>query len=153
MLSLPDAIGVGTAGYVTPFNVSATDAASGVSSVYCYYTLNGTSIWHNFTLTHVSGSLYNGSIPAFPVNTLITYYFVAWDNENNLVASNATGQYEYLFINPYQPAQMPWLETFGIGAGVMGVAILGIFIGVKAFAHRRKNASSKTTDSKSFIFK
>ena len=28
--------------------------------------------------------------PAFPVNTLIMYYSVAWDNENNLVALNVT---------------------------------------------------------------
>ncbi len=71
---------------------------SGILSVTLYYN-NGAP--HSTPMSHVSGDLYTGTIPAQAYNTHISYYIVAEDNSQNTATSDT---YNYTVIDDTFPS-------------------------------------------------
>jgi len=67
-------------------NATVTDAVSGVKRVSLSYTDNN-GTWTMVEMTKLEGNVWNGTIPAFPHGTNITYIITAEDNVGNLITS------------------------------------------------------------------
>ena len=80
---------------------NVTDDLSGVKQVTLNYTYtNSTGTWNGtVVMDNVEGNLYNGTIPAFPYCTNVTYIIIAEDNFNNTITTQEMGQeYRYHVI-------------------------------------------------------
>ncbi|MEM2119321.1 MAG: hypothetical protein QW840_04275, partial [Candidatus Bathyarchaeia archaeon] len=69
---------------------NVTDEGSGVKSVILNYT-TGNGTWFTQEMQPYTTDIYNGTIPAFPQGTNITYIVFAEDNADNLVCSEQLG--------------------------------------------------------------
>jgi len=74
-----------------------TDAQTGVKKVMLNYS-DGTA-WTAVDMA-LSGGLFNRSIPAFPLGTLVEYRVIAYDNADNRAESSLNS---YATIDPYLP--------------------------------------------------
>ncbi|MDH5483022.1 MAG: hypothetical protein OEY22_09115 [Candidatus Bathyarchaeota archaeon] len=63
-----------------------TDDLSGIKQVTLNYT-TGNGTWFTTTMEPYEAEIYNGTIPAFPYCTTITYIIIAEDNANNTITS------------------------------------------------------------------
>jgi hypothetical protein len=80
---------------------NVTDDLSGVKQVILNYTYtNSTGTWSETVIMgNLEGNLYNGTIPAFPYCTNVTYIIIAEDNFNNIITTEEMGQeYKYHVI-------------------------------------------------------
>ncbi|MDH7477106.1 MAG: hypothetical protein QHH17_01845 [Candidatus Bathyarchaeota archaeon] len=77
---------------------NVTDDLSGVKQVTLNYTYtNATGTWNGtVVMDNLEGNLYNGTIPALPYCTNVTYIIIAEDNFNNTITTEEMGQeYKY----------------------------------------------------------
>jgi hypothetical protein len=65
---------------------NVTDDQSGVKQVTLNYT-TGNGTWFTQTMEIYDTDIYNGTIPAFPYSTTITYVIIAEDNANNIITT------------------------------------------------------------------
>jgi len=85
---------------------NVTDDLSGVKQVILNYTYtNSTGTWNGTVIMeNLEGNLYNGTIPAFPYCTNVTYVIIAEDNLNNIITTEEMGQeYKYHVIPEFSP--------------------------------------------------
>jgi hypothetical protein len=81
-------------------NATVTDAVSGVERVALNYTAdNGT--WTISEMTNLEGDVWNGTVPAFPHGTNVTYIIIAEDKSGNTVTT------EELYGQPNQYQVLP----------------------------------------------
>lgn len=76
-------------------NATVTDDLSGIKQVVLNYT-NGNGTWTTVDMTNLGGNIWNGTIPAFPYCTNVTYVIMAEDNANNTITTAEMG-YEYQY--------------------------------------------------------
>ena len=67
-----------------------TDDQSGVQQVTLNYT-TGNGTWFTRPMDLYQRDIWNGTIPAFPYNTTITYVIIAEDNANNTITTHELG--------------------------------------------------------------
>ena len=67
-------------------NATVTDALSGVERVSLNYT-DGNGTWVTSEMTNLEGDFWNGTIPAFPHGTNVTYTIIAEDKAGNTVTT------------------------------------------------------------------
>jgi parallel beta-helix repeat protein len=82
---------------VVRINATVTDATSGVKQVLlnCTFT-NGTDTWNTvFSMTHLVGDVWNGTILAHPYGTNVTYVIIAEDNAGNIITTEQIYEYKY----------------------------------------------------------
>jgi hypothetical protein len=95
---------------------NVTDNLSGVKQVTLNYTYtNSTGTWNGTVIMdNLEGNLYNGTIPALPYCTNVTYVIIAEDNFNNTITTEEMGQeYKYHVIPEFSPQLiLPILVTF-----------------------------------------
>jgi hypothetical protein len=85
---------------------NVTDDLSRVKQVILNYTYtNSTGTWNGTVIMdNLEGNLYNGTIPAFPYCTNVTYVIIAEDNFNNTITTEEMGQeYKYHVIPEFSP--------------------------------------------------
>jgi hypothetical protein len=83
---------------------NVTDEESGVKRVTLNYT-TGNGTWFTQTMTPYQRDIWNGTIPAFPYCTNITYIIIAEDNANNTITSQDVGfTLKYHVIPEFTPA-------------------------------------------------
>jgi len=93
-------------------NATVTDALSGVKQVTLNYT-NGNGTWITAEMTNLEGDIWNGTIPAFPYCTNVTYVIIAEDNANNTITTEELEyEYQYHVIPEFQAAITLALFTF-----------------------------------------
>jgi hypothetical protein len=81
----------------------ATDVGSGIQSVVVNYSVDG-GAWMTLTLSFVSGTLYEGSIPAQVWGVQVAYYVNVTDNAGNwIVDDNSSSYYSYSIIDTTDP--------------------------------------------------
>ena len=90
----------GTLGDGVRVNATVTDASSGVEWVALNYT-DGNGIWVFSEMTNLEGNIWNGTLPAFPHGTNLTYIIIAEDKVQNPITT------EELFGNPNQYEILP----------------------------------------------
>ncbi|MEM3697123.1 MAG: hypothetical protein QXQ94_06450 [Candidatus Bathyarchaeia archaeon] len=94
---------------------NVTDDLSGVKQVTLNYTYtNATGTWNGtVVMANLEGNLYNGTIPALPYCTNVTYIIIAEDNFNNTITTQDLGQeYRYHVIPEFPPQLiLPILAT------------------------------------------
>jgi parallel beta-helix repeat protein len=86
---LPDA--------VVKINVTVTDATSGIKQVLlnCTFT-NSTDTWNTlFSMTPLTGYVWNATIPPYPYGTNVTYVIIAEDNAGNTITTEQKYGYKY----------------------------------------------------------
>jgi hypothetical protein len=113
---------------------NVTDDDSGVKQVILNYTTNN-GTWFTADMINLSGSIYNATIPAFPLDTDVTYIVMAEDNANNTITTEELG----------------WTYQYNVIPEIAYAATLVIFvvmITLAAVFARRK--ITKVTLSKSF---
>jgi len=80
-------------------NATVTDGLSGVERVSLNYT-DGNGTWMIAEMTNLEGDVWNGTIPAFPHGTNVTYIIIAEDKAGNTVTTEElyghANQYELL---------------------------------------------------------
>jgi len=92
-------------------NVTVIDDLSGVKCVILNYT-NNNRTWNIVEMTNLEGNIWNGTIPAFPYNTNITYTITAEDNFNNKITTKETGQiYYYSVVPEFSPSMILLILT------------------------------------------
>jgi WD40 repeat protein len=69
---------------------NVTDDLSGVQRVTLNFT-TGNGTWFTMLMEPYSRDIWNGTIPAFPHGTTITYIIIAEDNANNTITSQELG--------------------------------------------------------------
>jgi hypothetical protein len=79
---------------------TVTDAVSGVERVRLSYT-DGNGTWVTNEMAKLEGDVWNGTIPAFPHGTTVTYTVIAEDNAGNIVTT------EELYGQPNQYEVLP----------------------------------------------
>jgi len=84
----------------TKVNATVTDALTGVERVALNYT-DGNGTWVIAEMTNLEGDVWNGTIPAFPHGTNITYTIIAEDKAGNTVTT------EELYGHPNQYEVLP----------------------------------------------
>jgi hypothetical protein len=86
---------------IVKVNATVTDATSGIKQVLlnCTFT-NSTSTWYTvFSMTHLTGDIWNATIPAYPYGTNVTYVIIAEDNAGNTITTEQLGyEYEYQVV-------------------------------------------------------
>jgi hypothetical protein len=108
-------------------NATVTDAVSGVERVTLSYT-DGNGTWVTTEMAKLEGNIWNGTIPAFPHGTTITYTIMAEDKAGNTVTT------EELYGEPNQYEVLPELPLW---------VIVPLFVTATAFAIvARKRLSS-----------
>jgi hypothetical protein len=108
-------------------SATVTDAISGVKRVTLSYT-DGNGTWTTTEMTKQEGNLWNGTIPAFPHGTTITYTIMAEDTAGNTVTT------EELYGEPNQYEVLPEFPLW---------VIVPLFFAATAFAIvARKRLSS-----------
>lgn len=90
----------GTAENGVMVNATVTDAVSGVERVTLNYT-DGKGTWITSEMTKLEGDIWNGTIPAFPHGTTVTYTIMAEDKAGNNVTT------EELYGEPNQYEVLP----------------------------------------------
>ncbi|MEM3623452.1 MAG: hypothetical protein QXR76_06770, partial [Candidatus Bathyarchaeia archaeon] len=88
---------------------NVTDDLSGVKQVTLNYTYtNATGTWNGTVIMdNLEGNLYNGTIPALPYCTNVTYIIIAEDNLNNMITTQEMGQeYRYHVIPEFSTQLM-----------------------------------------------
>jgi len=90
----------GTAGNSMSVSATVTDIVSGIEQVTIRYT-DGNGTWVNVEMTKLEGDIWNGTIPAFPHGTTITYTIIAEDKAGNTVTT------EELYGEPNQYEVLP----------------------------------------------
>jgi len=81
-------------------NATVTDTLSGIERVALNYT-DGNGTWTISEMTNLEGDVWNGTIPAFPHSTNVTYTLVAEDKAGNTVTT------EELYGQPNQYQVLP----------------------------------------------
>jgi parallel beta-helix repeat protein len=82
---------------IVKVNATVTDATSGIKEVLlnCTFT-NSTSTWYTlFTMTHLTGNIWNATIPQNPNGTNVTYVIIAEDNAGNTINTEQKYGYKY----------------------------------------------------------
>jgi hypothetical protein len=83
---------------IVRINAAVTDATSGIGQVLlnCTFT-NSTNTWNTvFSMTHLTGDIWNATIPPQPYGTNVTYVIIAEDNVGNTITTEQLGyEYEY----------------------------------------------------------
>lgn len=123
-------------GAAVPVSATVIDNVA-VASVTLYYAING-GAEQALPMAAVGNNVYETSIPGQPVNTLITYYVRAVDNEGETARRPLVGrERRYLtgyvapllvlnevvlsgnqYIDPDEPAETPdWIELYNPGPG------------------------------------
>jgi hypothetical protein len=90
----------GTAANSMSVSATVTDTVSRVEQVTIRYT-DGNGTWVNVEMTKLEGDIWNGTIPAFPHGTTITYTITAEDKAGNIVTA------EELYGEPNQYEVLP----------------------------------------------
>jgi hypothetical protein len=73
-------------------NCDATDGGSGVATVTLYYRVNSGG-WSSISMAWVSGTRFEGNIPAHSWNAAVEYYIVVVDNAGNSITDDNLGSY------------------------------------------------------------
>lgn len=82
-------------------NATVVDDLSGVKKVVLNYS-SQVGTWNTIDMTNIEGSIWNATIPAFPLGTNVTYNIIAKDNFNNVITSQEIGlNYQYHVISEY----------------------------------------------------
>jgi len=81
-------------------NATVTDTVSGVERVSLNYT-DGNGTWIIAEMTNLEGDIWNGTIPAFPHGTNVTYIIIAEDKAGNTVTT------EQLYGHPNEYKVLP----------------------------------------------
>jgi len=76
-------------------NATVTDNLNGIKQVVLNYT-NGNGTWITVNMTNLEGNIWNGTIPAFPYCTNVTYAIMAEDNAGNTITTEEM-EYEYQY--------------------------------------------------------
>jgi hypothetical protein len=82
---------------VVKINATVTDATSGVKQVLlnCTFT-NSTSTWYAvYSMTHLTGDIWNATIMPCPYGTNVTYVIIAEDNACNTITTEQIYGYKY----------------------------------------------------------
>jgi parallel beta-helix repeat protein len=82
---------------VVKINATVTDATSGVKQVLlnCTFT-NSTNTWYAvYSMAHLTGDIWNATIPPQPYGTNVTYVIIAEDNAGNTITTEQIFGYEY----------------------------------------------------------
>ncbi len=90
----------------THVNATVTDAVSGVEWVALNYT-DGNGTWVISEMANLEEDIWNGTIPAFPHGTNVTYIIIARDKAQNTITSEDLSGYP----NEYEvlPELLPWI--------------------------------------------
>jgi len=86
-------------------NATVTDSVSGVEQVSLNYT-DGNGTWVIAEMANLEGDVWNGTIPAFPHSTKITYIIIAEDKAGNPVTT------EELYGHPNQYEVLPEFQLW-----------------------------------------
>ena len=113
-------------GYVTPddkvqVDATITDSTSGIKNVYLNYTTNNLT-WTRTTMTKLTGNVWNGTIPAFPEGTNVTYVIIAQDNADNIFRTGGFGYYSSYEVIPEFPTLAAVLLAFIVTSLIMAEA-------------------------------
>jgi parallel beta-helix repeat protein len=82
---------------VVKINAIVTDATSEIKQVLlnCTFT-NSTDTWTTlFSMTHITGYVWNATIPPYPYGTNVTYVIIAEDNAGNTITTEQIYGYMY----------------------------------------------------------
>ena len=82
---------------VVKVNATVTDATSGIKQVLlnCTFT-NSTDTWYAvFSMTHLTGDVWNATIMPCPYGTNVTYVIIAEDNAGNTITTEQIYGYKY----------------------------------------------------------
>ena len=82
-------------------NATVTDITSGIKQVLLNYTYaNSTGTWNaTVNMAHLTGDIWNDTIPALPYGTNVTYTIIAEDNAGNSITTEQLGhKYGYQVI-------------------------------------------------------
>jgi len=83
---------------------NVTDDQSGVKQAILNYTTNN-GTWFAVEMANLEGTVWNGTIPAFPYCTNVNYTITAEDNAGNTVTTEQLDKYQYHVI-PESPSPM-----------------------------------------------
>ena len=80
-------------------NLTATDSVTGVKSATLFYSTDNELTFKSLPMTHLTGDIYNATIPPYSVKQ-IYFYVQATDNAGNIVS---IGTYYYIILDTYPP--------------------------------------------------
>ena len=75
---------------------NVTDDKSGVKTVILSYTTDNET-WFMSTMTNLEGNKWNGTIPAFPYCTCVSYFITAKDKACNSITTEQLFGYKYKY--------------------------------------------------------
>jgi len=125
-------------------NVSVADDESGVSEVNLFYSIDEGKNWIKTMMSHLKGSVYNGTIPKQDNDTTVQYYVEAFDNAGN---SKKSSQHFYTItraqseeeqrqvLSIFLSAIMPFI--FILVGILIVVAIVIVYIVIKSIRTRK----------------
>jgi len=115
-------------------NATVTDTLSGVERVALNYT-NDNGIWVIAEMANLEGDIWNGTLPAFPHGTNVTYTIIAEDKAGNTITT------EDLFGYPNQYQVLPEFPSW---------IILPLFLTVTLLVTIYKKKLTKTAIPRSY---
>jgi parallel beta-helix repeat protein len=121
---------------VVRINATITDATSGIKQVLlnCTFT-NSTSTWYTvLSMAHLTGDIWNATIPPYPYGTNVTYVIIAEDNAGNTITT------EQIYGYKYEYQVVPELELSAILVAFMTVTTL-----LTAIVYRKKRQFLRET--------
>ncbi|MEJ2242075.1 MAG: NosD domain-containing protein [Candidatus Bathyarchaeota archaeon] len=102
-------------------NSTVADSMSGVNWVVLNYT-NGNGNWVIAEMINLEGEIWNGTLPAFPHGTNVTYIIIAEDKAGNTITT------EELFGQPNQYQVLPEFPSLTILPLIFGSSLVVIIV-------------------------
>jgi hypothetical protein len=99
--------------------VNVTDTESGVKNVTLIYT-NNTIEYKVLMAFNKTSSLWEGTIPGQPANTLVRYKIEAYDNAGNFAVNDNAGAYFTYTVIP----EFTWITLFALLALITSIFII-----------------------------
>ena len=115
-----------------------TDAESGIREAILSYTTDEGQTWTNTTMINTANDLYEAKIPGFPTGTRVQYKIIAYDNANNSITEDNSGEY-------YVYTVIPEFQSFASMIFVLVASITVLAILKKKNEHGHKHQYNRET--------
>jgi hypothetical protein len=106
-------------------SVNVTDVDTGIppEGVILSYRINGGN-WNNVTMSKITGSTYESTIPGFPAGTYIEYLIAAYDYAENEAVEDKLGAY-------YVYTVIPEFSTWPVLMIILALTGITVLVAVK----------------------
>lgn len=112
------------------------ESGSGIQNISLFLSVDGGISWHVLLFQNISDAIWICTIPKQPDNTLVKYYIIAYDKNDNAIRNPNLGYFSLIFKSPTQPPDNSlWI--------ILVIASTAAILGVVFYFYSHKSLNKK----------